>query len=405
MRSDLAILSLAVGAFGIGVTEFSPMGMLPAIAEGVDASIPRAGQLITGYAAGVMIGAPLMTLSTTRMPRNLLLVGLMGIFTLGNLLSALAPDFATLLGARVLTSLNHGAFFGVGSVVAAGIAAPGRQASAVAAMFTGLSLANVIGVPAAAWAGAEIGWRWVFLAIALIGVAAMVSLALALPRGRVTEVVNMRAELSALRRPAVLAALGVTALQASAMFVVLTYFAPLLIAEAGASPEFVSAMLVVFGVGLTFGNWVGGRAGDRSADRAVAAALVALIAMLLILPLTLGWAPAAAVATFLWGAVTFALVSPLQIRVMGAAQGAPNLAASMNIGAFNLGNAIGAGVGGAVLALGFGYAALPAVGAVLAAAALALLLGSRRWIAAAPVGAPVNVPVNAPAEAPAPRAA
>ena len=132
MRSDLAILSLAVGAFGIGVTEFSPMGMLPAIAEGVDASIPRAGQLITGYAAGVMIGAPLMTLSTTRMPRNLLLVGLMGIFTLGNLLSALAPDFATLLGARVLTSLNHGAFFGVGSVVAAGIAAPGRQASAVA---------------------------------------------------------------------------------------------------------------------------------------------------------------------------------------------------------------------------------------------------------------------------------
>ncbi|MEC9432498.1 MAG: MFS transporter [Pseudomonadota bacterium] len=381
MRSDLAILSLAVGAFGIGVTEFSPMGMLPAIAEGVDASIPRAGQLITGYALGVMLGAPLMTLTTTRWPRNVLLVALMGIFTAGNLLSALAPDFLTLLGARVLTSLNHGAFFGVGSVVAAGIAAPGRQASAVAAMFTGLSLANVAGVPAAAWAGETFGWRAVFLAIALIGVAAMVSLALALPRGRTTETVNVRAEVSALMRPAVLAALGVTALQASAMFIVLTYFAPLLIAQAAATPAYISALLVVFGAGLTAGNWVGGRMGDRSADRAVAGGLVALVAALLVLPLTLGWTPAAAVAVFLWGAVTFALVSPLQIRVMGAARGAPNLAASMNIAAFNLGNAIGAGAGGAVLALGFGYLALPVAGAALAAAALVLLVVTRRWTA------------------------
>ncbi|KAF1028906.1 MAG: Inner membrane transport protein YdhP [Burkholderia plantarii] len=220
--SSLPLLALAVGAFGIGTTEFSPMGLLPVIADGVHVSIPTAGMLISAYAIGVMLGAPVMTLLLARASRRTALLLLMSIFTVGNLLSAVAPDYTTLLLARLVTSLNHGAFFGIGSVVAASIVPRERQASAVATMFMGLTIANVGGVPAATWLGQVIGWRMSFVATAGLGLIAMAGLLVALPRGEAGRMPDVRAELAVLTRPVVLAALATTVLGAGAMFTLYT---------------------------------------------------------------------------------------------------------------------------------------------------------------------------------------
>ena len=374
MKLNPPLLALAAGAFGIGVTEFAPMGLLPVIATDLGVSIPTAGLLISAYALGVMLGAPLMTLTTGRVPRRALLIGLAAIFTIGNLLSAISTDYSMLLIARVITSLNHGAFFGVGSIVAASLVAPNRQAGAVAAMFMGLTIANVVGVPLATWAGDALGWRASFWGIAAIGVGVMAALRLTLPDLPAPTGGNIAAELRVLGRGPVLAALALTVIGSSAMFTVFTYIAPILREQTQASLGFVTAMLVTYGLGLTLGNWLGGKFADRSVDRTLIVTLASLSAILIAFAVAMPFAVPTSILVFLWGIASFALVPPLQVRVMAAAGDAPNLASAMNIGAFNLGNAIGAAVGGAVIAGGLGYPAVSLAGAVASGMGLLLVL-------------------------------
>lgn len=372
MKLNPGLIALSVGAFGIGVTEFAPMGLLPIIAEDLGVSIPSAGLLISAYALGVMIGAPLMTLTTGRIPRRTLLIGLAGIFTAGNLLAAISDSYGMLMAARILTSFNHGAFFGVGSIVATGLVPPQRQAGAVAAMFMGLTIANVVGVPLAAWAGEHLGWRASFWGIAGLGLMTMAALRATLPPLPAPQDAKVMTELRALGRGAVLGALALTVIASSAMFTVFTYIAPILRDATQASPAFVTAMLFTYGVGLTLGNWIGGRFADRSVDRTLIVTLASLSAVLVAFALLMGHAAASAVLIFLWGIASFALVPPLQVRVMSAASDAPNLASAVNIGAFNLGNAFGAALGGGVIAAGLGY---PMIALAGAATSLLGLLG------------------------------
>ena len=378
MKINSPLLALAIGAFGIGVTEFTPMGMLPLIAADLGVSIPAAGLLVSAYAMGVLIGAPLMTLGFARVPRRTLLVGLMGIFTIGSVLSALADSYAMLLAARIVTSFNHGAFFGVGSVVAASIVPPERRAAAVAAMFSGLTIATIGGVPFAAWVGDVLGWRAAFWGIAGVGAVAMLALRLALPVLAVEGGADIRSELRVVMRGPVLAALALTVLGASAMFTVFTYIVPILKTQTSAATPFITAMLVVYGVGLTIGNWVGGRFADRSVDGTIIASLLALVVLLVLFAFGMAWQVSAALLIFLWGIASFALVPPLQMRVMAEASEAPNLASAMNIGAFNLGNAIGAALGGGVIDAGLGYPAVSIAGAAMASAGLVMVLALRR---------------------------
>ncbi|HEY0213478.1 MAG TPA: MFS transporter [Paenirhodobacter sp.] len=376
------LLALAIGAFGIGTTEFSPMGLLPVIAAGVDVSIPAAGMLVSAYAIGVMIGAPVMTLLFSRFGKRTALMALMGIFTLGNIMSALAPDYWTLLIARLVTSMNHGAFFGLGAVVAASVVPKDRAASAVATMFMGLTIANIGGVPAATWIGQQIGWRMSFAGTAVLGVIAIAGLVLALPGGAPGQRPQVRRELAVLIRPEVLIALLTTVMGAGAMFTLYTYVSPLLETLTGSSGGFVTLALVLIGLGFTIGNWLGGRVADWSLDGATAIFLGALAVIMLVMPWVLGSTGGAAAVLLVWAAAAFAIVPPVQMRVMQAASEAPGLASSINIGAFNLGNALGAAVGGAVIGLGLGYAVVPVAGGLLAAAGLALVLLGRRRAAA-----------------------
>lgn len=378
MKINPPILALAAGAFGIGVTEFAPMGLLPVIARDLGVSIPSAGLLISAYAIGVVLGAPLMTLTTGPMRRRRLLIGLAGLFTIGNLLAATSTGYGMLLFARIVTSLNHGAFFGVGSIVAASLVPPQRQAGAVAAMFMGLTIANVVGVPLATWAGEQLGWRAAFWGIALLGVVTMAALRATLPDTAAPANDNARAELRVLTRGPVLAALGLTAVGASAMFTVFTYITPILREQTHASLGFVTAMLVTYGVGLTLGNWLGGRFADRSVDATLIVTLAALSVILVLFALLMPYAAPTAILVFLWGVASFALVPPLQVRVMVAAADAPNLASSMNIGAFNLGNAIGAALGGGVIAAGLGLGAVALAGAAMSTLGLGAVLLARR---------------------------
>ncbi len=379
MKFNLGLLALSVGAFGIGVTEFAPMGMLPVIAGDLGVSIPAAGLLISAYALGVMIGAPLMTLTTGRVPRRMLLIGLAGIFTLGNLLAAVSDGYAMLMAARILTSFNHGAFFGVGSIVAASLVPPQRRAGAVAAMFMGLTIANVVGVPLATWAGEHLGWRVSFWGIAGLGVVTMIALRLTLPPLPGSTGGNAMAELRVLTRSKVLGALALTMVGSSAMFTVFTYITPILREATHASLGFITAMLVLYGLGLTAGNWLGGKFADRSVDRTLIVTLASLTAILVAFALLMDHAAPTAVLVFLWGVASFALVPPLQVRVMTAAADAPNLASAVNIGAFNLGNAFGAALGGGVIAGGLGYPAVALAGAAASAVGLtAVVFASRR---------------------------
>ncbi|CRM16647.1 MULTISPECIES: MFS transporter [Pseudomonas] len=386
MRINPPLVALAVGAFGIGVTEFAPMGMLPNIAQDLGVSIPAAGLLVSAYALGVLLGAPLMTLTTGKIPRRSLLIGLMAIFTLGNVMSALATGYYDLLFARVVTSLNHGAFFGVGSIVAASVVAPDKRAGAVAAMFTGLTLATIGGVPLATWFGELLGWRTAFWGISGLGVVTMAALWFALPNLPLAKSEGVLAEIKVLGRGPVLAALALTVVGSSAMFTVFTYIVPILSSETHASTAFITGMLVLFGVGLTLGNMWGGKSADRSIDRTLIVSLSVLILVLLAFTILMRWPVPAAMSILIWGIASFAVVPPLQMRVMEAAKGAPNLASAVNIGAFNLGNAIGAAVGGAVINAGLGYPAISLAGAAMAGLGLLMVLtfawGSRARVAA-----------------------
>jgi MFS transporter, DHA1 family, inner membrane transport protein len=379
------LAALSIGAFGIGTTEFGPMGMLLDIAKGVEVSIPSAGLLVSAYAIGVTLGAPFMTLLLGRWPRRRALVLLMAIFTLGNLLSAIAPGYASLMVARVVTSLTHGAFFGIGAVVAASLVPREKQASAVATMFLGLTLANIGGVPAATWLSDSLGWRASFAVIATLGVLAMAAVRLALPPGQTLQApIDIRGELRVLRRPVVVYGLLTTVLSSAAMFALYTYINPVLKTFAGATPGEITGLLALVGVGFTVGNTVGGKLADRSVDKTLVGFLLLVAASMVAFPWLATSKLGAAIGLVVWGTAAFALVPPVQMKVMRAAAEAPSLASSINIGAFNLGNAIGAAAGAIVLSSGLGYQSVMLAGAGLAALALALVVWSARSPAAAP---------------------
>lgn len=374
MKINFPLLALAVGAFAIGTTEFSPMGFLPEIARDLEISIPRAGMLISAYALGVMLGAPLMTLWLSRYSKRKSLILLMAIFTIGNTLATLAPNYLGLMGARIITSLNHGAFFGIGSVVAASVVPKDKQASAVAMMFMGLTIANIGGVPLATWIGQHIGWRMAFLGISLLGLLTMFSLWKALPEGQSSQKPDVRQELQVLTRLPVVLALLTTVMSAGAMFALYTYIAPSLQSFTQASPALITLMLVLIGVGFSIGNHLGGKFADLSLDKTLISFLILLMLMMLLFPILASTALGAGLALIIWGAAAFAVVPPLQMRVMSVAYDAPGLASSVNIGAFNLGNALGAIAGASVLNLGLSYSAVSFAGAGLSAVALLLVL-------------------------------
>lgn len=373
MKINFPLLALAVGAFAIGTTEFSPMGFLPEIAHDLNVSIPQAGILISAYAVGVMIGAPFMTLWLSRFSKRKSLILLMIIFTVGNLLATLAPNYIGLMAARIITSLNHGAFFGLGSIVAASVVQREKQASAVAMMFMGLTIANIGGVPLATWIGQNIGWRMSFLAISLLGIITIFSLWKALPEGTQEKKPNIRQELKVLTQLPVVLALLTTVMSAGAMFTLYTYIAPSLTNITHASPSFITVMLVLIGIGFSIGNHFGGKFADLNLNKTLIGFLSLLIAMMLLFPLLAKTYMGAAIALILWGLAAFAVVPPLQMRVMSVAQDAPGLASSVNIGAFNLGNAVGAIAGAYVLSQDFSYSIVSYTGALLSTLALLLV--------------------------------
>ncbi|WP_406355083.1 MFS transporter [Streptomyces sp. NBC_01635] len=368
----LALLALAIGAFGIGTTEFVIMGLLPEVADDFGVSVPTAGHLVTGYALGVVLGAPLMTVLGTRISRKRMLMLLMGLFIAGNLLSALAPVFGLMLLGRVIASLAHGAFFGIGSVVAAGLVAPHKKAGAIALMFTGLTVANVVGVPLGTLVGQSAGWRITFGLVAALGVIGLAGIAGLVPDLPAPEGVRLRHELAAFKNVQVLLAMAMTVLGFGGVFAAITYIAPMMTQVAGFADGSVTWLLVLFGLGMVGGNLVGGRYADRALMPLLYVSLGALAVVLALFTLTAHHKVLAAVTIILIGGLGFATVPPLQKRVLDQAHGAPTLASAVNIGAFNLGNALSAWLGGLVITAGLGYTAPNWVGAVLAASALVL---------------------------------
>ncbi|MGW3951471.1 MFS transporter [Streptomyces sp. NPDC004752] len=385
----LALLALAVGAFGIGTTEFVMMGLLPDVADDLHVSLPTAGHLVSAYALGVVIGAPLLAAVTARMSRRTVLIGLMALFVVGNALSALAPGHESLLAARFLSGLPHGAFFGVGAVVATTMAAPERRARSVSLMFLGLTVANVAGVPAATLAGQHFGWRVTFLGVSVIGLAAIASLALLIPHDHThAPATGLRGELAALRPAPVWLALGTTVAGFGALFAAYSYVTPMLTDAAGFAESEVTLLLALFGVGATVGNLLGGRLADHAMRGTLFAGLASLVLVLALFPVLMRTQWSAALAVVLLGTAAFATGSPLQLMVMEKAASAPSLASSANQAAFNLANAGGAWIGGLALAAGFGVTSPAIAGAALAVlglgvAAVAYAVDRRRGLPAA----------------------
>ncbi|MGW1875242.1 MFS transporter [Streptomyces sp. NPDC001975] len=402
----LALLALAIGAFGIGTTEFVIMGLLPDVAADFGVSVPTAGFLVTGYALGVMFGAPLMTVLGTKISRKNMLMLLMGLFVVGNVISAVAPVFAVMLLGRVVASMAHGAFFGIGSVVAAELVAPEKKAGAISMMFTGLTVANVVGVPLGTFVGQSAGWRTTFFIVAALGVVGLAGIARLVPDMPRPEGVRLRHEVAAFKNVQVLLAMAMTVLGFGGVFAAITYIAPMMTDVAGYAESSVTWLLVLFGLGMVAGNLTGGKLADRRLMPMLFTALGGLAVVLALFTAGAHNKVMAAVAVFLIGALGFATVPPLQKRVLDYAHGAPTLASAVNIGAFNLGNALSAWLGGIVIAAGFGYTSPNWVGAVLAAAALVLAAVSSTLERRSPeCHSAVTAPPRAPAAAERPVAA
>jgi DHA1 family inner membrane transport protein len=370
----LPLLALAAAAFGIGTTEFVIMGLLPEVAQDLGVTAPAAGMLVSGYAIGVAVGAPLLAVLTARLPRKQALIGLMGLFIVGNALCALAPGYGFLIAARVVTAFCHAAFFGIGAVVAADLVPRDKRAQAMALMFTGLTVANVLGVPLGTALGQAAGWRSTFWAVTGIGVVAVSALVAWLPNKLPMPASgSMVAEFRSLATPPVQLALLISTLGSISLFTVFTYIAYILREVSGFSVESTSWVLLLFGVGITVGGLVGG----RLADWRVLPALGGLFLALALLLVGFSWGSRFQTATliimFVWGALTFATVPAAQVRVIDQAKGAPNLASTLNQGAFNLGNATGAWLGGTIIAAGLPLTDLPLVGAGVALLALGVV--------------------------------
>ncbi|KZE89915.1 MFS transporter [Microbacterium sp. TNHR37B] len=376
----LGLLALAVGAFGIGLTEFVIMGLLPEVATDFGVTEAVAGWLISGYALAVVVGALVLTAAVTRLPRKPVLLSLLVLFIVGNALTAAASTYEIAMAGRIVAALCHGAFFGIGSVVAAGLMPPEKKAGAIALMFTGLTAANVLGVPFGTFLGQQFGWRATFWVISAIGVVAFVGVAALVPGATAgaadadAQPGGLRHELRAFRTPQVWLSLTVTVLSFGGMFGAFTYIAYTLTEVSGFPPGAVPWLLVVFGAGLVVGNVVGGRFADRSIDGTLLVCIAALAGILVVFALVAASGPATVLLLFLMGGFGFGATPGLQSRIMVYAGQAPTLASGANIAAFNVGNAVGAWVGGLAISAGLGYTAPIWTGAAMTAVALVVMI-------------------------------
>jgi DHA1 family inner membrane transport protein len=370
----LSLLALAISAFAIGTTEFVIMGLLPDVAATFDVSISRAGLLISGYALGIVVGAPLLTAAATWLPRKRVLLLMMVLFIAGNVISALAPTYGALLAGRVVAAVAHGAFFGIGAVVAAGLVAPHRRASAIALMFTGLTAANVLGVPMGTLLGQSFGWRSTFWVVSGLGVISLVGILALVPSAPAGPRHSLRRELAAFGDRQVWLALATTALGFGGVFASFTYISPMMTDVAGFPESAMTWLLVLFGLGLIAGNLVGGRLADRALMPSLYGMLAALTLTLVAFAFTAHSRPGSVITIFVLGFAGFAAVPALQSRVLQKTGSAPTLASAGNIAAFNLGNAIGVWFAGLAIDAGLGYTAPNWVGAGLAAAGLCTAL-------------------------------
>ncbi len=385
-----SLLALALGSFALGTGEFTVMGLLPQIAGDLAITIPQAGNLVSAYAIGVVVGAPLLIAAATRLPRRQALVLLIGLYGAAHLLSAVAPNYPMVAAARFLSGLPHGAFFGIAAIVAGMLAEPGRRARAMAMMFAGLTVANIVGVPLSTLLGQIVGWRWTFAVVGLISLAAAVAIRFAVPdvrpegaRPRLAE------ELRALTRRPVWLTLLVAVLGGATLFASYSYVAPMLTEVAGYPEAAITLLLAMFGVGMTIGNAIGARLADWNPLRAIQVVLAADVVVALALVPAMHNPVSAAIVLFLFAVSTFSLIPSAQLRIIDGAEGAPHMAAGSMHAAFNLANALGAWLGGAAIALGFGLTSVNVVAAVLA------LLGLLVATVAAWVERPSRQPVPA----------
>ncbi|MCI2421183.1 MFS transporter [Saccharopolyspora sp. K220] len=372
----IALLALAIAAFGIGTTEFVMMGLLPDVATDLQVSIPDAGGYISLYALGVVIGAPLLTMLGMRTRRKAMLLGMLVLFTVGNLFSAFAPTHELLLTARFVAGLPHGVFFGVGAVVAASLVATDKRAQAISMMFIGLTVANIVGVPFGTMLGQALGWRWAFGLVAVIGVIALAAVAALVPSQPKPTDVSLRGELRAFRRPQVWLAFAVVVFGFAAIFSFYSYIKPVLTDVTGYTPTAVTGLLALFGVGMTAGTAVGGRLADRAPMKTLYVFIGALAGSLLLFVVTAHSMVLAPITVFLIGATGFAAIPSIQARILDQAKEAPALGSASIQSTFNIANSLGAYLGGVVLAAGFGLTAPSWIGAVLALVGLAFALVS-----------------------------
>ncbi|MEB3370236.1 MFS transporter [Saccharopolyspora mangrovi] len=362
----IALLALAIAAFGIGTTEFVMMGLLPEVATDLQVSIPDAGGYISLYALGVVIGAPVLTMLGLRARRKTMLLNMLVLFTVGNLFSAFAVNHETLLAARFVSGLPHGAFFGIGAVVAAGLVAADRRGQAISMMFIGLTVANIVGVPIGTQLGHALGWRWAFGLVAVIGVLALAAVSVLVPKQPKPTEVSLRGELLAFRRPQVWIAFAVVVFGFAAIFSFYSYIKPVLTDVTGFSATAVTPLLAVFGVGMTVGTAIGGRLADRSPLKTLCIGISALAASLVVFALTAQNPIMAPIMVFLIGATGFTAIPSIQARILDQAKEAPALGSASIQSTFNIANSLGAYLGGVVIAAGFGLVSPSWVGALLA---------------------------------------
>ena len=393
----IGLIALALGGFGIGLTEFVIMGLLPQVSADFHVSEATAGWLISGYALAVVVGALVLTAAVTRFERKPVLAVLMVLFIAGNLVSALAPDYGTMMVGRIIAALSHGAFFGIGAVVAASMVAPNKKAGAIAIMFTGLTAANVLGVPFGTMLGQAAGWRSTFWGITGIGVLALVGILTLVPKTGSGETAtgsasgSLRGELRAFRSGQVWLSIFVTILGYGGMFGAFTYIAFTLTEVTGFAATTVPWLLILFGVGLFIGNTLGGKAADKNVDRTLLVVLAVLVAVLVVFALTSNNQPMTIASMVLLGGFGFATVPGLQMRVMKYASSAPTLASGANIGAFNVGNALGAWMGGVTITAGLGYTSPIWAGAGITLLGLAVMAFAAAAAKKHDAGRPANV--------------
>jgi MFS transporter, DHA1 family, inner membrane transport protein len=378
-RTPFALAALAIGAFAIGTGEFVIMGLLPDVAGGLSVDVPEAGHLISAYALGVVVGAPLLIAASNRFPRKAVLIGLMAAYAVFNVVSALAPSYDLLVVGRFLAGLPHGAFFGIGAVVAGNLVAPERRARAMARMFAGLTLANVAGVPVSTLLGQQVGWRWVFAVVGLIGAVAALSVALCVPDVRPADgPVRLSRELRALGRRPVWMALLVATVGGAGLFATYSYITPMLTDVAGFSPTEVTGLLALFGIGMTVGNLLGARLADSATLPTIYGGLATEAVLALLFVPALQNQLTTILVLFAFAVTTFTVVPSVQLRIIAGAGDAPNLASGANQAAFNVANALGAALGGVTISAGFGVASPNVVAAALAVAGLGIAVVAGR---------------------------